>query len=93
MFVAVHYDFMDLHHLINKMGKRSDNGSSIPEFCDSKGVNYHTGLSRSHLYALANEGKIKTVSLQKTGSTRGKRLWHLPSILTYLKSIMEGDAK
>ncbi len=67
--------------------------TSIPEFCNSKGANYHTGLSRSHLYLLANEGKIKSVCIRRPGSTRGKRLWHLPSILTYLHATMKEGAK
>lgn len=84
---------IEINNLLEEVEKRSRHDSLIPEFCDSKGANFHTGLSRSHLYLLANEGKIQTVSLRKPGSTRGKRLWHLPSILAYLKTSMEENGK
>ena len=61
----------------------------MPEFCDSKAAHGLTGLSRSHLYAIYGEGKIKSVCLRKPGATRGKRLWHLGSISAYLNSQME----
>ncbi len=80
----------EIDNLLSKSGEDLTRGSFIPEFCDSKGANQHTGLSRSHLYLLASEGKIKSVCLRRPGSIRGKRLWHLPSILSYLKALMEG---
>ena len=61
----------------------------MPEFCDSKAAHGLTGLSRSHLYALYAEGKIKSACIRKPGSARGKRLWHLASISTFLNSQME----
>lgn len=84
---------IEINNLLEKFEKRTGRNSLIPEFCDSKGAHYHTGLSRSHLYLLANEGKIQTVCLRKPGSTRGKRLWHLPSILAYLKTSMKENGK
>lgn len=45
----------------------------------------HTGLSRSFLYQLANEGKIRTVSLRRRGMVRGVRLVDLGSLLDYIR--------
>jgi Helix-turn-helix domain len=44
-------------------------------------------ISRSTLYALAAEGKIRSVSLCKNGKTRGRRLYDCASIRAYLHSI------
>lgn len=46
-----------------------------------------TGLGRSYLYQLANEGKIKTIALRKRGASRGVRLIVLDSVLQYLRGI------
>jgi len=61
----------------------------MPEFCDSKTLHGLTGLSRSHAYALYAEGKIKSACIRKPGSARGKRLWNLSSVSTFLNSQME----
>ena len=55
-----------------------------PEF-----VNHHTasalfGLSRSHLYLLAEQGKIKSVSLRERNKIKGKRLFVADSIRNFL---------
>jgi hypothetical protein len=84
---------LELKTLLNEPEIGPARNSSIPEFCDSVRANYHTGLSRSHLYLLANEGKIKSVCIRRPGSTRGRRLWHLPSILGYLKTTMGEGGK
>jgi len=46
-----------------------------------------TGLGRSYLYQLANEGKIKTLSLRKRGAARGVRLIRLDSVFEYLEKL------
>lgn len=51
-----------------------------------------TGLGRSYLYQLANEGKIKTLSLRKTGAARGLRLVNLESVFAYLAKMQEEAA-
>ena len=43
----------------------------IPEFCDSKQLKPLFGLTRSHAYLLASEGKIRTICLRRKGTTRG----------------------
>ncbi|WP_138223399.1 hypothetical protein [Nibricoccus aquaticus] len=43
-----------------------------------------TGLTRSFLYALATEGKIKTLSLRERGKARGVRLISYDSLMTFI---------
>lgn len=48
-----------------------------------------TGLSRSVLFRLCSENKVKSISLRDTGKKRGTRLVSLPSLLSYLSSLAE----
>jgi len=64
--------------------------ASDAEFCDSPGAFRRFGLRRSLLYDLHALGLIKGVSLRRRGTTRGKRLWSIDSIRSYLTSQMEG---
>jgi hypothetical protein len=59
------------------------------EFCDSPGAFVRFGLRRSLLYDLHAQGLIKGVSLRRRGALRGKRLWSIDSIRSYLASQME----
>ena len=74
-----------------QLQRAAGNGSAtqdyIPQYADSKGLNRLTGLTRSHAYLLFSEGKIDSVCIRRAGSTRGKRLWHVPSVLEFLDSI------
>lgn len=45
-----------------------------------------TGCSRSKLWALAAEGKIRSCSLREPGMRQATRLFHVPSILDYIES-------
>ena len=56
----------------------------VPEFGNHHQATAHYGLSRSHLYLLAEQGKIKSVSLRERGKTKGKRLFVMDSIRAYL---------
>ena len=47
------------------------------------------GLSRTHLYKLGKEGRVRTVSLRARGKTRGRRLYSVDSIRALLNSAME----
>ena len=73
------------------MQREAGSGSAtrdfIPQYADSKGLSRLTGLTRSHAYILFSEGKIDSVCIRRAGSTRGKRLWHIPSVLKFLDSI------
>ena len=55
-----------------------------PEFCDGKQLRQLFGLTRSHAYLLAAEGKIRSVSIRKPGAFRGKRLFDCASVRAFL---------
>jgi hypothetical protein len=78
----------------NQLQREAGSGSAtrdlIPQYANSKGLAQITGLSRAHAYLLYAEGKIDSVCLRRPGSTRGKRLWHVPSVLAFLDSCREG---
>src|SRR4029077_17892376 len=47
-----------------------------------------SGLGRSRLYQLLKDvPQIKTCSLKRPGTTKGRRLIHLPSLLGYLEGL------
>jgi hypothetical protein len=52
---------------------------SVPDACTV------VGIGRSSFYAHLNSGKIRTVSLKRPGTTKGRRLIHLASLLGYLE--------
>jgi hypothetical protein len=60
------------------------------EFCDSPGAFLRFGLRRSLLYDLYAQGLIRGVSLRRRGAQRGKRLWSVDSIRSYLAAQMNG---
>jgi len=59
------------------------------EFCDSSGAFVRFGLRRSLLYELHAQGLIQGVSLRRRGAARGKRLWSIGSIRSFLAAQME----
>lgn len=54
-----------------------------------KGYCEWCGLSRSHLFWLVAEGKVRSVSLKKPGNQRGVRLVWLPSVFEYIERVGE----
>ena len=48
-----------------------------------------TGLTRSFLYSLATDGKIKTLSLRERGKARGVRLISYDSLIGFINSAAE----
>ena len=52
--------------------------------CPARGAEHFTGLRRGYLYALAGQGKIRSVSIRAPGKIRGTRLFHLASILKFI---------
>ena len=80
-------------HAIASIGSTdSVGGGNRPEFIrlPKTGINCpFTGLSRSKLWLLLQEGHIKTVCLRHAGSARGTRLVHLESLLEHLNSRVE----
>ncbi len=55
-----------------------------PEFCNHHQATALFGLSRSHLYLLAEQGKIQSVSLRERNKIKGKRLFVTDSIRAFL---------
>jgi hypothetical protein len=60
-----------------------------PEFVDCKGLEARWGIKRSLAYSLLADGLIRGVSLRRRGQLRGKRLFDVASVRTYLASQME----
>lgn len=63
------------------------NGAHLaqPEFADHKQAYALFGLTRSHLYQLWGEGKIRSVSLRQPGKIKGRRLFDCASIREFLR--------
>lgn len=60
--------------------------TSLPEFADHRTARALFGLSRSYLYNLANERKIRSVSIRRPGALKGRRLFDCASIRAFLES-------
>lgn len=58
--------------------------NSLPEFADHRTARALFGLSRSYLYKLAEERKIRSVSIRKPGALKGRRLFDCASIRSFL---------
>lgn len=54
------------------------------------GPEFYTGLSRSKLYLLGKERKIRSVSIREVGQIKGTRLFELKSILDFIESCATG---
>jgi hypothetical protein len=63
-----------------------------PEFVDCNGLEAGWGIKRSLAYQLLADGVIKGVSLRRRGALRGKRLFSVDSVRSYLASQMDGKA-
>jgi hypothetical protein len=76
---------------------RSINRNSTPdprvnteyEFLGAADARRIFGLSRTFLYRLAAQGKIRTASLRENGKRHGKRLFEAASIREFLASRIE----
>ncbi len=64
---------------------------ALPEFADHQTAKRLFGLSRSYLYRLSGEGKIRSACLRKKGATSGRRLFDCASIRRFIESTMEGE--
>jgi hypothetical protein len=56
------------------------------EWCDSPHAFQRFNLRRSNLYQLHAEGLIEGCSLRRKGKQRGRRLWSVQSIRSFLAS-------
>lgn len=66
---------------------------SRPEWLDPKGIHKHFGITRSTLYRLIAEGKIKSASLRERGKLRGKRLVSTDSVAAFLEGLATGGGE
>lgn len=66
-------------------------GNLYPEFAGHAKMRELYDLSRSHLYRLASEGKIRSVSLRERGKARGRRLYDVQSVRDYFAANMETE--
>jgi hypothetical protein len=66
-----------------------------PEFLDVDQVRIYFGIKQSLLYRLLAENKIRAVSIRQRGKTRGRRLFDVASIRSFLNASVdkEGDAQ
>lgn len=58
--------------------------STLPIYSGWRETSRLTGLSRTHLYQLFGEKKIKSIALRDKGKTRGRRLFLIESVLQFL---------
>jgi len=56
------------------------------------GTEFYTGLSRSKLYQLAGDGKIRSHSLREPGQIKGTRIFNLKSILDFFDRLGQDAA-
>ncbi|MHB1080327.1 MAG: hypothetical protein ACYC67_13045 [Prosthecobacter sp.] len=66
--------------------------TALPEFADHHTARKLFGLSRSYLYLLASEGKIRSMSIRsKPGATKGRRLFCCASIREFIQASAQND--
>lgn len=76
------------------MSKTSQNETGqTPIWGDAKTIGKLYGISRTPLYRLMATERIKTVSLTEDKASRGKRLFHIPSLEAYLESKATGGTE
>ena len=58
-----------------------------PEWADEKFVTANFGITHTPLFNLRKAGKIRSLSLKVDGAKYGKRLYHVPTIGSFLASL------
>ena len=61
-----------------------------PDWFSAKMLSPMVGFSRSSLYELASEGKIRSANFRKKGQIKAKRLFSYSSILKYIEAHASG---
>ena len=64
-----------------------------PEFGDAKKVRAIFDISKTHLYRLEEAGLIESVSVRGRGKTKGRRLYNIASIRSFLYELMGEKAQ
>lgn len=73
--------------------KSYQTAQSDQEFGRHQDVRRLFGIKRGILYRLINEGKIRSITLREPGRRFGCRLIYLPSVRTYLNSLLEAQTE
>ena len=73
---------------MSEKSKHDHGGGGLPLWirAPKKGPEHWTGFSRSKLYELAKDEKIRSVSIREPGQEKGTRLFELKSILAFIDS-------
>jgi hypothetical protein len=66
-------------------------GQLHPEFAGYKKIRELFDLSRTHLYRLSCEGRVRSVCLRERGKIRGRRLYDVQSVRNYLAANLETE--
>ena len=75
----------DVHERLEELLR--DRNGTLPVWirAPKHGNEYFSGFSRSKLYLLEQEGKIRSVSIREPGQIKGTRLFELKSILDFIE--------
>jgi hypothetical protein len=65
-------------------------GTLEPEFLTIPASCRFSSLGRTEIYLAIRDGRIKSISLRKPGTARGRRLVSVASLREYLLSFQEG---
>ena len=71
---------------VHSNAPQSATATALPEFADHKTVKVLFNLSRSFIYRLASEKKIRSVSIRKPGAIKGRRLFDCASIRRFIEA-------
>lgn len=70
--------------IADQIGIQAAGGALTPEWTDHRGAKVLFGFSRSYLYQLVKEGKIRSACIRRRGALRGRRLFNCESIRAFL---------
>jgi hypothetical protein len=63
------------------------------EWCDAHQLRANFGINRSYAYDLIDEGLIKSKNVRRRGMQRGRRLFNIASIRSFLDSLDDRKAE
>jgi hypothetical protein len=84
---------MQSHPLTDKAVQSGSIAQAEPEFIQIPDAVRFSGIGRTSLYKEISAGRIKSISLRKPGTARGRRLVHLASLRAYLNGFASETAK
>jgi hypothetical protein len=63
------------------------------EWCDANQLRANFGINRSYAYDLIDEGLIKSKNIRRRGMQRGRRLFNVASVRSFLDSLDDRKAE